>query len=132
LDTPLGETGLSVRDVVGFYSGDWGDMLLQPVGDEVWGTYVYDQGTVVLRVEGGAMVGWWSEVPSRMPSGDAGRVEFRWQRTALGVIHLDGRWMYGAEQATWSENWDLDLVTGREAPVELVQRFSDPSLFHRM
>jgi hypothetical protein len=33
----LGDTGLRVGDVLGFYTGDWGDMLLRKQGNEIWG-----------------------------------------------------------------------------------------------
>ncbi len=130
-DAMLGDTGILVGEVLGFYSGDWGDMVLRQVGNEVWGVYDHDQGTIVGTVQGGALVGWWSEVPSRSPSNDAGEVEFRWVRTdAGGGILLDGRWKYGTNDS-WREDWDIGLVTDRQPSSELLARFNDPNQFPR-
>ncbi len=129
-DRELGSTGLFVRDILGFYSGDWGDLLLRQMGDEIWGVYAYEEGSIVGRIEGDELHGWWSEVPSRMPTNDAGEVEFRWSIGASGMIALDGRWRYG-DNGAWNEDWDINLVTDRGPLPELVERFSDPTRFPR-
>jgi hypothetical protein len=125
-DQSLGDSGLFVRDVLGFYSGDWGDMLLRQVGDEVWGAYTYNEGTVVGSIADGAFRGWWSEAPSQ----GSGEVEFRWTRTEAGQVALDGRWRRGVD-GTWREDWDVELVTDRDPAPELEARFDDTTLFQR-
>jgi len=125
-DQSLGDSGLFVRDVLGFYSGDWGDMLLRQVGDEVWGAYSYNEGTVVGSVADGVFRGWWSEAPAQT----SGEVEFRWTRTATGQVAMDGRWRRDVT-GTWREDWDIELVTDREPAPELLARFEDTALFLR-
>jgi len=129
-DRPLGDSGLVVRDVLGLYSGDWGDMLLRQVGDELWGAYTFWDGTVVGSIVDGVLRGWWSETPSRAPLADAGEVEFRWLRTEAGQVAINGRWRNGLT-GPWYENFDVALVTDREPAPALVERFEDASVFLR-
>lgn len=119
----IGDTGLHVGDILGFYSGDWGDMVLRAHGDEIWGVYAHDGGTIVGAIQSdGVFHGWWTQLPSRAGT-DAGEVEFRWSQTTGQVIALDGRWRYGTT-GTWLENWDINLVTDREAPADLTDHFN--------
>ena len=132
VDEPVGDTGLRVSQILGFYSNlAWGDMVLRKQGDEIWGAYQYDGGTIVGTItEEGVFVGWWSQSPSRTGV-DAGEVEFRWSQPDGGtVIKLDGRWRYGTA-GTWLENWDVELVTDRAAPSLLTSRFDNPNDFKR-
>lgn len=115
---------------MGFYSGDWGDMVLEQRGAEIWGVYRYNDGTIIGQITSqGTFAGWWSQLPTREGS-DAGDVEFRWSRSNAGVVSLDGRWRYGTT-ANWLENWDVDLVTDRAAPSELTDRFQNTDDFKR-
>lgn len=115
------------EDVQGHWSGDWGHMVLRVVGDEVWGAYNHDEGTVRGRVVNGRFVGWWCEVPSRGPDADAGEVEFGFVRGPSGELNFDGKWRYGTT-AEWQENWDLQRVS--EAPsAELEARFANAAAF---
>jgi hypothetical protein len=124
----IGDTGLHVGDILGFYSGDWGDMVLRAHGAAIWGVYAHNGGTIVGAVESdGVFRGWWSQLPARAGA-DAGEVEFRWSQTTGQVIALDGRWRYGTT-TTWLENWDIDLVSDREAPTDLTDRFNTNSDF---
>jgi hypothetical protein len=130
VDDMLGDTGLRVSDILGFYSGDWGDMVLRKQADEIRGVYEHDGGTIVGAImDDGVFVGWWSQLPSRTGT-DAGEVEFRWSGTTGTAIALDGRWRWqtGGE---WFENWDIGLVTDRAAPSDLTARFDSPSDFKR-
>jgi hypothetical protein len=130
VDPELGNTGLHVSEILGFYSGDWGDMLLRKQDTEIWGAYKYNAGTIVGRITSdGVFVGWWSQLPLRAGL-NAGEVEFRWSLTSATVIWLDGRWRYGSSGA-WREDWDIGLVTDREAPGELIDHFNTPSDFVR-
>jgi hypothetical protein len=130
LSGALGDTGLRVSDILGFYSGNWGDMVLHKVGDEIWGVYNYSGGTIVGDIkDDGVFVGWWSQLPTRTGL-NAGEVEFRWSQTSEKVIALDGRWRWGSSGA-WFDNWDVDLATDREAPSALTARFDNASDFKR-
>lgn len=127
----IGHTGLKVADILGFYSGTWGDMLLRKVDNEIWGAYVYKGGTLTGSItQDGVFQGWWSQTPSRDASdNDAGEVEFRWLTTDGGaVIHLDGRWRWGTDDS-WQDNWDIDLVTDRSPPQPLTDHFNTPADF---
>ncbi|RMH42684.1 MAG: hypothetical protein D6689_07390 [Deltaproteobacteria bacterium] len=116
-------------ELVGFWTGDWGDMVLREVGDEVWGAYRHDDGTVVLRWDADDVLrGWWSEAPSRNPDQDAGEVEFRFARDGDAIV-LDGRWRYGTSGA-WREDWDLRR-SPQAPPADLESRFAHPELFKR-
>lgn len=124
----IGDTGLHVGDILGFYSGDWGDMVLRAQGDAIWGVYAHNGGTIVGAIQSdGVFRGWWTQLPSRTGT-DAGEVEFRWSQTTGQVIALDGRWRYGTT-GTWLENWDVNLVTDRSAPTDLTDRFNAASDF---
>jgi hypothetical protein len=130
-DRELGDTGLVVGDILGFYSGDWGDMVLERRDAEIWGVYIYNDGTIVGAITGeGVFAGWWSQLPTRAAGINAGEVEFRWSRTNAGVIALDGRWRYGTSGA-WLENWDVNLVTDRSPPSALIAGFNDIADFRR-
>jgi len=132
VDQMLGNTGLRVNDILGFYSSPaWGEMVLQTHGDEIWGVYEHDGGTVVGVIEReGVFRGWWSQLPSRQGN-DAGEVEFRWSQPDGGTtIHLDGVWRYGTFGA-WLSNWDLDLVTDHAPPSALTEAFKRPEDFRR-
>jgi len=122
------DAGLSAAEVSGYYSGEWGDMVFRVVGNEIWGAYTHDQGTIVGKYVDGVLIGWWSEVPSRMAPNDAGDVEFRFTRFG-NTIRMDGRWRYGTTEA-WRENWNIDRVSGVE-PEKLVARFQTPETFVR-
>jgi len=129
-DEPVGDTGLYVSDILGFYTGLWGDMVLRKQGNEIWGVYQYVGGTIVGELGAdGVFTGWWSQLPTRVGL-DAGEVEFRWSRTSGNGITLDGRWRYGTV-GDWIENWDVDMVTDGTAPSELTAYFDSPSYFIR-
>jgi hypothetical protein len=130
IDQAVGDTGLHVSDILGFYSGDWGEMMLRKVDAEIWGAYQYEGGTIVGNIQSdGVFVGWWTQMPTRTGS-DAGEVEFRWSQASGTPVMLDGRWRYGTT-GEWLENWDIDRVTDRPAPMPLSDRFNHPIDFKR-
>lgn len=108
------------EDIVGYWSGDWGDMILEREGDgTIVGAYSHDEGLLAGSFAEEVFTGWWCEVPSRQPDSDAGDVEFNF--TYQGdVLALDGRWRYGSEQ-TMREDWDVTLQSGA-GPAELQAR----------
>jgi len=124
-DKPSGE--IDAAAVVGYWQGDWGRLVLQKTDDgEIRGVYDHDRGTVVGRIESSQFRGWWCEAPSRLPTADAGLVEFDFEQAPDG-LSFDGRWKYGTDEA-WREDWDLREV--HEAPPqELTDRFSDEASF---
>lgn len=123
-----GDAALLASEVIGYYSGDWGNMVLKDVNGEIWASYTHDTGTIIGTFSEGVLVGWWSEVPSRLPTADAGEVEFRFERRN-GEVFINGRWRYGTEGA-WREDWDIGLVKMAPPPA-LVARFDDPTAFKR-
>jgi hypothetical protein len=124
----IGDTGLRVNDVLGFYSSPtWGDMLIQAHGAEIWATYPLNDGTIIGEITSeGVLAGWWTETPSRV-GGNAGEVEFRWSHVS-GTIHFEGQWRYQTS-GNWYDNWDLDLVTDRSPPSALIDAFNYPDNF---
>ena len=129
-DKVLGGTGLRVSDILGYYAGDWGQMVLRVRGDEIWGAYEYRDGTIIGQVnEEGVFAGWWTQTPTRTDE-NAGEVEFRWSKIANTTIALDGRWRYGTD-GEWLENWDIIRVVDRSAPSQLTDRFNNSDDFKR-
>ncbi|MBI2892129.1 MAG: hypothetical protein HYY06_01155 [Deltaproteobacteria bacterium] len=121
-----GADKLTADDVVGYWTGDWGRMVLRAVGGEIWGAYDHDEGTAIGTLDGnGVMRGWWCEAPSRAVDYDAGEFEFTFSRS--GDLSLDGRWRYGVD-GEWKEDWDLVHVTDLPPP-ELEERFEDQGAF---
>ena len=107
VDVTLGSTGLREREILGYYSGEWGQMVLRKHADELWGVYEYRAGTIIGEINSeGVFVGWWTQTPTRAGAADSGEVEFRWSRVGDTTIALDGRWRYGTD-GEWLDNWDL-------------------------
>lgn len=120
------ESDIALGDIEGVWTGDWGTMILEESGGSVRGVYTHDEGTIVGSFENGVIRAWWTEVPTRAPTGDAGEVEFRFTKTADGVS-LDGRWRYGTD-GDFSEDWDLTR-TDEPSPDGLAARFDDDNAF---
>lgn len=110
--------------VSGYWTGDWGKLVLEAQGDKVIGAYSHDNGVIVGTIKGDTLVGWWCETPSRKPSKDAGDVEMKFV-TKDGKREIDGRWRYGADGA-WKDDWDIAWDEGKP-PEELVKRIADTS-----
>jgi hypothetical protein len=125
---PPQQAPVLASEIGGYWTGDWGELVLREVDGEIRGVYSHDQGTVTGTFDGGVFRGWWCEVPSRSPSGDAGDVEFRFSRGS-DALALDGRWRYGSE-GEWREDWDLGLSAGTP-PAPLSARFDDAGAFCR-
>jgi hypothetical protein len=113
--------------IVGNWRGDFGGIVIRQVGDELWGVYGHDEGTVRGRVVGDRFVGWWCEAPSRRPPGDAGDVEMQVIVDRDGVRAIAGHWRYGAD-GDWDDRWDETAVPG-PAPAALTDRFADTAAF---
>ena len=113
--------------IVGGWRGDFGGLVMRRVGDELWGVYGHDDGTVRGRVIGDRFVGWWCEAPSRRAPGDAGDVEMQVIVDRDGVRAIAGRWRYGAD-GDWDDRWDLTAASG-PMPDALTARFADAAAF---
>jgi len=98
----------------GTWQSNWGSIVLQQVGDSVWGTYTHDAGRIAGRVAGSKFVGVWSESPSYSPSRDAGDMELEMSADCRSFV---GRWRYGIGGTSWSGDWNGSRVgfsvTGR-------------------
>ena len=124
---PPARAGVSLDEVVGFWTGEWGNLVLRQYGETVWGTYGHRDGTLVGKLQDGALVGWWTEEPSRAPEGDAGELELHFVRQG-GELKLLGRYRQGTT-GTWHEEWNLRRVADAPPP-ELEARFAQGTLFH--
>lgn len=82
-------------DVSGKWDTTWGEMILNQSGENVTGTYTWDDGKIVGVLNGNVMTGTWSEKPSYSPPKDAGVVEFTFSPNSF-----TGKWAYGDEQPT--------------------------------
>lgn len=111
---------VAAEDIIGYWSGDWGDMILERGADDlVYGAYSHDEGALSGTFADEKMVGRWCEVPSREPVDDAGDVEFSFAYNG-DTLALDGRWRYG-DQGDYREDWDVTRQSG-DGPAELQAR----------
>lgn len=121
--------GVTTEQILGFWTGSWGQMVFQVVDSEIRGAYGFRDGTVVLNWNAdGSLRGWWCQLPTRTAGNDSGEVEFTFVRGPTG-LELRGRWRYSAT-GSWYNDWNLAFSTATPPP-ELVQRFSQPTLFCR-
>jgi eukaryotic-like serine/threonine-protein kinase len=98
---------IPLRDLPGAYGGHFGRMQVRVNRDgTVWGAYSHDTGFVQAELRGDRLVGWWCELPSRQPPGDAGEFEMQVSRNDRGQIFLDGRYRYG-RVGQWDETWNM-------------------------
>jgi len=102
---------VSAASVEGYWTGDWGQLLLGERAGKLVGAYSHDEGMIVGAMQNGVLVGWWCEVPSRKAPKDAGEVEMRFITNDEGKRAIDGRWRYGSE-GVWKEDWDIAWDTG--------------------
>jgi hypothetical protein len=123
---PTTKPKLEASHVIGYWTGDWGKLVLRGTADAVRGSYEHDQGTLTGKLVGDSIIGWWCEAKPRTPPQDAGEVVLRFVDDN-GKRAIDGKWRYGTE-GEWKENWDLHFDVA-EPPVELVRRFEDPAQF---
>jgi hypothetical protein len=115
---------LSAAELTGFWSGDWGDLLMQVSPDgKVIATYNYDEGMIIGSLSGRRITGWWCEVPTRKGPTDAGPVQFDFLGDPGSSLAIDGRWQYASGTANgWSEDWDITAKTSTSPPEVLVDR----------
>lgn len=117
---------LTDADVVGYWSGEGGRLVLRARSGLILGAYDRDEGTLTARLEGATLVGWWCELPTRQADADAGWIELTF--TGRGADRaLAGRWREGRDGAL-HDDWALRFDPG-EPPAELTERLDDPGLF---
>ena len=107
-------------------SSQWGEHYIVVEGSTVKIVYEHDDGRVLGTLAGSAVTGWWTEVPSRQPSNDAGDVTFTLTQIN-GERAIDGTWRYSA-QGPLRENWDLVWVDDK-IPPDIAIKFSDSAAF---
>ncbi|MBK8172549.1 MAG: hypothetical protein IPK60_19725 [Sandaracinaceae bacterium] len=122
------EAALTPEEIVGHWVGDWGEMSLRIVGDEIWGAYNHEAGTIRGKFRDGVFRGWWTQLPTRQTPNDAGRVELLFSHNDQGQLVVDGRWKSGSEEENWNEDWDLGWIAS-PVPEELITRFNDATIF---
>lgn len=79
-------------DVSGKWDTNWGEMILEQTGNNVTGTYEWDNGRISGILSGNLMTGSWSEAPTYSPPRDAGKVDITFEQDAFS-----GRWGYESE-----------------------------------
>jgi hypothetical protein len=75
----------------GTWDTNWGTMVLSQSGNQVSGTYTWDNGHISGTVAGNVFSGTWSESPSYSPPNDAGDVQLT--LSADGQT-ISGQWRY--------------------------------------
>jgi hypothetical protein len=123
---PATQPLITEAEITGYWTGDWGRLVLHAKGSNVIGVYDHDDGTINGVMDGNKLVGWWCEAPSRKADKDAGDVELTFIG-GPGARAIDGKWRYGSKDP-WKSDWDLTWNTA-EAPPELVKRFDDTDKF---
>ncbi|HOG45926.1 MAG TPA: hypothetical protein PLJ35_21260 [Anaerolineae bacterium] len=99
--TTAGEAALDpalqayLQGFAGTWDSTYGLMTLTVSGNKVSGSYEYREGKIeaTLSADGRTMEGWWTELPSRQPPGDAGRMTF----ALLADGTIDGQWWFGKD-----------------------------------
>jgi PGF-CTERM protein len=91
----------SYCDWTGTWDTNWDEMELVQIGNQVTGTYVYDNGKIVGVVSGYTLTGTWSEAPSYNPPNDAGDIELT---ISPDCNSFTGNWRYGST-GDWSGDW---------------------------
>ncbi|HVV86223.1 MAG TPA: hypothetical protein VHE35_24375, partial [Kofleriaceae bacterium] len=123
----VGAPPAPAAEIAGRWYGDFGHLIVRRVGDELWGVYEHDDGTIRGKLVGDAFIGWWCEAPSRRAPGDAGDVEMRVIVDRDGVRAIAGRWRYGAT-GDWDDRWDLKADTSPPS-ASLAARFDHADEF---
>jgi hypothetical protein len=85
--------------------GQWGRLTLTQSGDQVTGSYTYENGKLTGYATGNTLVGTWSEAPTYNPPDDAGDVQFT---LSTDGNSFSGHWRYGSsgDWKPWNGNKD--------------------------
>jgi len=100
-------------DCTGRWNTNWGEMVLDHIGDKVTGQYTHDQGKIEGMISGNSFSGRWSEAPTYKEPNDAGLVELEFSQDCKTFT---GRWMYGTN-GSWKENgWTGERINVEKSP----------------
>ena len=91
---------LLTLDWSGTWSTTYGMMHLTQTGNQVTGTYAYNNGHIVGTVSGNVLTGTWSEAPTYSPPDHAGDVQFT---ISSDGKTFSGHWRYDSS-GSWT-NW---------------------------
>jgi hypothetical protein len=73
--------------------GQWGRLTLSQSGNQVTGSYTYENGKLTGYATGNTLVGTWSEPPTYNTPNDAGDVQFN---LSADGNSFTGHWRYGS------------------------------------
>lgn len=93
----------------GEWDSYWGHMVITQYGDQVSGTYTYDNGRINGTVSGNTFTGTWAESPSYSAPNDAGEIIL--EMASEGKT-FSGKWRYG-----YSGNWNDWVKSNRKTTV---------------
>jgi hypothetical protein len=97
-------------DWTGVWNTTYGWLELRQSGQDVIGSYDFDQGRLIGTVTETGLVGTWSEAPTYFPPDDAGDVELNFTDDCNG---FEGRWRYGSSGPWWTD-WN-----GSKGPIPI-------------
>ena len=86
----------------GTWNTNWGEMIVTQSGDQISGTYTWDNGKIEGTITGNVFSGTWSEAPSYAPPDDAGDMELT---ISADFNSLTGKWRYGSS-GEWDGSWE--------------------------
>ena len=109
-----------------WHSAPWGDHYIVVQGTTVKIIYDHDQGRFLGTLSGSTVTGWWTELPSREPPGDAGEATFTLVQNPGGPS-ISGTWRYGVSGSP-ARGWDLAWIDDK-IPEWVAKVFDDRSQF---
>ncbi len=108
-------------DWTGVWNTTYGRLELRQAGQDVVGSYDYDQGRLVGTVTETGLVGTWSEAPTYLPPDDAGDFELNFTDDCNG---FEGRWRYGSSGPWWTD-WNGSKGQG---PISFIPARGEPEI----
>ena len=108
----LPATGLADDDLgnyswEGEWDSNWGHMVIAQNGNQVTGTYTFENGIISGTVSGNTFTGTWSEAPSYSAPNDAGDLILEMDANGKS---FSGRWRYGSS-GDWGDWTGSDRKT---------------------
>jgi hypothetical protein len=87
-------------DWTGVWNTTYGRLELRQAGQDVIGSYDFDEGRFIGTITEAGLVGTWSEAPTYLPPDDAGDAVLNFTDDCNG---FEGRWRYGSSGPWWSD-----------------------------
>jgi len=87
-------------DWTGVWNTTYGRLDLRQSGQDVIGSYDYDEGRFVGTITETGLVGTWSEAPTYLPPDDAGDFVLNFTDDCDSFV---GRWRYGSSGPWWTD-----------------------------